>query len=256
MQNAPHYAAITLDIDWAPDFVIDFVAERLVEHQVRATWFVTHPSPAIERLKDQPDLFELGLHPNFLPGSSQGATPEHIIRYCRSIVPEAVSVRTHALVQSTPLLDTLLDKTSVVIDASLFLPHALHLHPVEYWWRQRRLIRVPYFWEDDFEMERPEPCWQPAKLLNQGPGLKIFDFHPIHIYLNSADMEPYRNLKAQVPRLHAVDHGLVERFVQEGPGTQTCFLDLVHYLAASGSQRLCDLVGPLLRTSKPPGTNA
>lgn len=33
---------ITLDIDWAPDFVIDAVAEQLVQAGVWATWFVTH----------------------------------------------------------------------------------------------------------------------------------------------------------------------------------------------------------------------
>ena len=63
---------LTLDTDWAPDFVIDFVAKQLVAYQVRATWFVTHASPAVERLSQHSDLFELGIHPNFLPGSTHG----------------------------------------------------------------------------------------------------------------------------------------------------------------------------------------
>ena len=28
---------ITLDVDWAPDYMIDFVAERLERHSVRST---------------------------------------------------------------------------------------------------------------------------------------------------------------------------------------------------------------------------
>ena len=52
--NAP---VLTLDVDWAPDWVIDEVSAILVEKRVRATWFVTHGSPAIERLKDYPGLF-------------------------------------------------------------------------------------------------------------------------------------------------------------------------------------------------------
>ena len=48
--------ALTLDVDWAPDFMIDFAAEILVEHGVRATWFVTHDSPALTRLRAQPIL--------------------------------------------------------------------------------------------------------------------------------------------------------------------------------------------------------
>ncbi len=68
-------AAITLDVDWAPDFMIDAAAQALVDREVKATWFVTHASPAVERLREHPDLFELGIHPNFLAGSSHGATP-------------------------------------------------------------------------------------------------------------------------------------------------------------------------------------
>ncbi len=41
---------LTVDVDWAPDFTIDFVAEQLIAHKVQATWFVTHWSPAIARL--------------------------------------------------------------------------------------------------------------------------------------------------------------------------------------------------------------
>src|SRR5215467_8520985 len=95
---------LTFDIDWAPDFMIDHVAGILVEARVRATWFVTHSSDAIDRLREHPDLFELGIHPNFLPGSSHGSSPQEVLQTCMTIVPEAQSFRTHSLVQSTPLL--------------------------------------------------------------------------------------------------------------------------------------------------------
>src|SRR5260370_36233031 len=73
---------LTLDIDWAPDFVIDHVAQRLIEHQVCATWFVTHASPAVDRLRRRPDLFELGIHPNFFPGSTQSQEPRQDLKFC------------------------------------------------------------------------------------------------------------------------------------------------------------------------------
>ena len=57
---------LTLDMDWAPDCAIDFVSEELVSREVRATWFVTHASPAVHRLREHPELFELGIHPNNL----------------------------------------------------------------------------------------------------------------------------------------------------------------------------------------------
>ena len=46
-----------------PDFMIDAVADALRASSVKSTWFVTHPSAAIERLSRRHDLFELGIHP-------------------------------------------------------------------------------------------------------------------------------------------------------------------------------------------------
>lgn len=40
---------ITIDVDWAPDFAIDPVANALLDAGVSATWFITHASPAIVR---------------------------------------------------------------------------------------------------------------------------------------------------------------------------------------------------------------
>lgn len=130
---------LTLDVDWAPDFMIDNVAERLVSQGVNATWFVTHESPAIDRLRRHPGLFELGIHPNFSRGSTHGATPEAVLRSCLSLVPDAVSMRTHALIQSSPLLVQVRASTSIRIDVSMFLPHHANLQPVSLWMDGRAL---------------------------------------------------------------------------------------------------------------------
>ena len=228
---------LTLDVDWAPDFVIDFVAGQLISRGVRATWFVTHLSPAIIRLREHRELFELGVHPNFLPGSAHGDTPKAILRHCMTLLPEAISVRTHALVQSTPLIEQILTQTPIRVDVSLFLPRAPFLRPVEYQRRGRTLLRVPYYWEDDFEMERLEPWWRLAPLLAIGDGLKVFDFHPIHIYLNSADLGPYRLLKSRVPRLPEATPREANACVQKGEGAQTLFAQVIDHLAESGGSR-------------------
>ena len=78
---------ITLDIDWAPEVVIDWMAQVLIDANVRATWFVTHESQAVNRLRRRSDLFESGIHPNFMAGSSHGATPIAVLRHCLDLVP-------------------------------------------------------------------------------------------------------------------------------------------------------------------------
>ena len=224
--------ALTLDLDWAPDFAIDFVAERLIIRQVRATWFVTHLSPAIERLRRYPELFELGIHPNFLPGSTHGDTPEAVLRHCVALVPEATSMRTHALFQSSPLLEQIVIQTAITTDVSLFLPYMPSLMPVEYQWRGRTLLRIPFYWEDCFEMGRTVPSWHLSPLLAAGKGLKVFSFHPVHVYLNSSEIEIYRALKKHIYRQSEVTQAEMNSYVQTGKGARMLFMELIEHITS------------------------
>lgn len=233
-------AAITLDVDWAPDFMIDAAAEALLAREVRATWFVTHASPAIDRLRERPDLFELGIHPSFLDGSTHGATPADVVAHCAALVPEARAVRTHCLLQSTPLHDALIRGSAVEVDVSLFLPGASGLEPVVQWSPAGRLVRLPYVWQDNMEMHAPEPRWHTSAVLD-APGLRIFDFHPVHVWLNSRRFEPYERLKRAGPLAEAAEVDAA-RFRGGGPGAMTAFLDLADRLAAGGGgARISDL---------------
>jgi hypothetical protein len=223
---------LTLDTDWAPDFMIDYVAHILMEKQICATWFVTHQSPAIGRLRQYPHLFELGIHPNFLPNSTQGTTPGQVLRYCMDLVPDATSLRTHSLVQSTPLITQIIDETPIVTDVSLFIPYGTFLQPVKYQLRNRCLLRIPYFWADDYEMEQEKPNWKKSLQMTFDNGLHVFGFHPVHIYLNSPSMHNYYAMRYQLPHL---SEGQITEFIHSGEGTRTLFLDLVMYLSNQNS---------------------
>jgi hypothetical protein len=243
MSQSPARVAITVDIDWAPDFMIRAMAERLAAARVRATWFVTHPTPALELLREHSALFELGIHPNFLPGSTQGESPGQVLAHCLELVPEARSMRTHCLVQSTPLLDLVAAETDVAVDVSLFLPHASGLEAVEHHSQSGELLRLPYFWEDDLEMARPQPAWDPDRLLANGDGLKIFDFHPVHVFLNTETMARYEALKAQSPDFTRLDRARADAAVHSGTGAGTMFERLVTALSRDGGgHRIADLV--------------
>ncbi len=190
---------LTLDIDWAPDFVIDRVAKTLIENQVKATWFVTHKSDALERLQERTDLFELGIHPNMLLGSTHGKTEDEVLTHVKSIVPNAVSMRTHGLYQTTNWLSKAAGEYGILIDVSLFLPRADHLLPHRIKWNGASMWRILYFWEDDFEMFEDIPIWSVSDERLKGNGLKIFDFHPIRVALNTERFERYEHLKSIRP---------------------------------------------------------
>ena len=110
---------ITLDIDWASDFIIQKVDEMLKEKGVKATWFVTHNSAYLDNLSKNKN-YELGIHPNFLPNTTQGKTPKEILEKLKKIVPNAVSIRSHALHQNSHLL-SLYKNHGIKFDSSIFL---------------------------------------------------------------------------------------------------------------------------------------
>jgi hypothetical protein len=226
--------AVTLDVDWAPDYAIDFVAARLLRYGVAATWFVTHASDATERLRQRSDLFELGIHPNFLPGSTHGEQPADVLAHCMSLVPEARTMRTHGLVQSSALLGLVRASTPIAVDVSLFLPHARHLTTLHYPLEAGSLLRIPFIWEDDAEMYREQPDWRTASVARSADGLAVFCFHPIHVYLNSPDMQSYRTLAG----------GNEQRALElrhDGEGAGTAFVELLEALGGARGATIGEL---------------
>lgn len=209
---------LTLDIDWACDEVLADCIDLVEEAAAPATWFVTHNTPLLHRLRAN-DNFELGIHPNFNPlfeGNGKGA--EQVIDEILAIAPEAVSVRSHSMVQSSRLLE-LFRRKGLRFDCNHFIPEqsGIILKPWRLW---NGMIKVPHFWEDD------AACIYDAgaavRDLVRRDGLKVFDFHPIHVFLNTEDLARYDQTRG----LHDTAIKLVtHRF--SGMGTRTQFLDLL-----------------------------
>lgn len=235
--NGTGDVCITLDIDWAPDFVIDEIADVLVRANVRATWFVTHASPAVARLAARRGLFELGIHPNFLAGSTHGRTTRDVLKHCLELVPDATCMRTHSLVQSSGILATVIEETPIRADLSLFLPDAPVAAPIRYWHLRRFIDRIPYTWEDDAEMQRPSPRWSLANLRPPERGPWVLDFHPIHVHLNACELSPYQRLKERSPDLKAATPADSADLIRSGRGPGTLFREVVNQFARSGRSR-------------------
>ncbi|MFC1577151.1 hypothetical protein ACFL3N_02290 [Candidatus Omnitrophota bacterium] len=235
---------ITLDIDWAPDFIIDEVAEMLISKSIKATFFITHRSAAIDRLRGCPELFELGIHPNFYTGSSHGKTEDEVMTAAKELVPDAISMRTHGLYQNSRFLKKAVTAFGIKVDVSLYLPdmpcikpHMLDLGDAG----GHRLLRVPFFWEDDIALLSKDPAWSVEARRLKRPGLKIFNFHPFHIALNSCDIKRYSDIKSgcDLPRLGP---DRIERLINRGQGARTVFLQLIKRLSLeNGGKRIKDI---------------
>ena len=233
---------LTIDIDWAPHYVVEPMINDLVEAGVKATWFATHEGETLSRLALFPDLFEIGIHPNFLPGSTHGSTDSEILDRLLEMVPEAVSVRSHASVFSGRLLHLLASRPQLTIEATTFLPGMHHVKPFRHRIGGRHLWRIPYVWADDHALEDPTRRWALDAVFSM-PGLKVVSFHPIHVFLNTDDYSHYQRFKELFPHLSDDDEADVSRLVRQGEGASTAFRRVVRHLAERSPQkRLCDLV--------------
>ncbi|MGI8544099.1 MAG: hypothetical protein ACR2MD_11585 [Aridibacter sp.] len=231
---------ITLDIDWAPDWAIDSTAQILIEKNVKATWFVTHRSEAVDRLRERSDLFELGIHPNLLGGSTHGKTEDEVLTHIKEIVPEAVSMRTHGLYQSTSFLIKASVKYEILADVSLFLPRSANLVSHQVKWNGAKLRRIPYFWEDDSEMFEEDPIWDLSDNRINVMGLRIFDFHPIHIALNTKQFSDYENIK-QIKPVQDWTPEFIRDYTNKGKGPKQMFCQIADELSNKG-RKIKDLI--------------
>ena len=192
---------LTFDIDWADDEVLEYSIELVEQADVSATWFVTHKTKLLERLKENPK-FELGIHPNFnylLDGKSNtGRNAKEVIQRCMDIVPDAKSVRSHSMAQSTGLL-SIFKECGLIYDTNHFIPcHSnINLKPWKLW---NELVRIPYKWEDDVHILYeaigvPQKDPHEVALNATNKELIVVDFHPIHLFLNTESMNRYERTR-------------------------------------------------------------
>ena len=226
--------AITFDTDWAPDWMMNEIASILISNEVKSTWFVTHDSPFLTVLREKPSLFEIGIHPNCFPGSTQGSNEDEILANLKKSAPEAISMRTHGLYQSTNFLVKAATKYGIKIDASLFLPRMDYITPHLLAWHDAMLYRVPFFWSDDLECFQENPLFRFSLSKFNGAGLKIFNFHPIHIMLNTARFKTYEKLKSLNLSPNQCTKDVIDKHKWRGDGPKRLFMDLIEYLRPGG----------------------
>jgi len=231
---------LTFDVDWAPDSSIEVVRSILAESDVTATFFATHKSHLIEELIS--DGHEIGLHPNFLESTTQGANPVDVVSNLLDLFPEARIIRTHSLVQSSPLLYEIF-KTfpQLKLDMSLFAHRFSHVGRVSWNHKEVSFDRINFNWEDDAAFFDQNFDWGAFYF----PGdISIYNFHPIHVHLNSRGLSNYEKLKERlrVP-LNLVEAGLIAEFTGDEPGTRDFLKALLRSAATplSLEELLCEL---------------
>jgi len=217
--------SITADQDWAPDWALSKTLELVDANRVPLHLFATNDSASLHRRL--PPQTTLGIHPNFLPGSTHGVDADAVIESCLAVVPGATTFRSHAFFDSTPVLRNLAAR-GFTADSNLLAFLQPGLVPIVL--GAAGLLRFPVFFEDDvfLELGGPELELRQCTELLRTPGLKIFNVHPSLVALNAPSVAYY---DAQRPALF---DSLGAPLTHGGRGVATLLEELVASVRDSG----------------------
>jgi hypothetical protein len=176
--------------DWAPDEVIADTLALFEKYSVKCTFFSTHHSEVLALSNKR--LFEVAVHPDFSPVFNRNSDKSFydILDDILDIHPNAKGVRTHHLIESIDLLQRYSEKR-LTYESSLFLPYYDNLKPFTLW---NGLIRIPFNWEDDVHWSYGY-SFDTMEFDEKENELHVFNFHPIHIYLNTENKYRYSEAK-------------------------------------------------------------
>ena len=229
-------AYLTFDIDWAPEFAIDDLTELLTATRVPVTVFHTHRTGAAERLLKRPNT-ETAVHPNFLDAPDPAVRLKEVL----TAFPAAKGVRNHRLYYHSGLLGVF-HKAGIeyLSNDLLFLQEALQ--PLYDW---SGLVRLPIYWEDDVQSIYFGDRYDLAVLNLARKGMKVFNFHPIHLFLNTRDVREYRAVKSQLK-----EERDARKHQKSGRGIRTLFLELLREIEKSGTKTLGEAARDFRRAKK------
>lgn len=220
---------LTTDIEWSPEWAIRDLFALADAYDAPLTPFVTHRSDYLwQRFKGSTLAPTVGVHPNFLPGSTHGGTVPDVIAHVTALWPEARSFRSHCFYSETRMDRQLADR-GFRYDSNLLAFLQPGLLPLR---TATRIVRFPVFWEDDVHSGFALP-WSVEAIEDElrAPGLKIFNVHPLRVALNVPD-----------ERFHEAHRPLWERADldpaderHDGAGTRTFLEALLAYARAMGT---------------------
>lgn len=218
---------LTSDVDWASEHCIAHFLDLAGDYGVVPTLFVTHASPTLFAAAAA-GRCELGIHPNFLPNSSHGATPDDVIRHVLELVPDPVAVRAHAYVDGTAIA-LALRRHGLRVDSSLCCHLQERLPALRHW---AGLLRLPVFFEDDVHWLRGGAWdWATVRPRFLTPGLKVLNFHPFFVALNIPTQEAYERAKPHIPTLDAATAATLRH---DGAGCESFLREAIEGVLAAG----------------------
>lgn len=186
---------LTMDIDWASEYAIEQALALFEKRNLPVTVFVTHKSKVIDQALEQKKI-KCGIHPNFMPDSSQGGTYKEVVDFCFDLLPQARLFRAHRYYDGNDPMEVLTDH-GIVCESNIctlmdVVPPFLH---------RSQTVSFPIFWEDGAYLYNYDTFdYEAFRQRFMGPGLKVINMHPMHLMLNTPYFKYTREIKDSLTR--------------------------------------------------------
>jgi hypothetical protein len=193
--------SITVDLEWSPDKIIQDTINLLDQRDISATLFSTHNDGV------SASNHERAIHPNFYNNNGEKSALEELSK----LYPGSKGIRSHGLYIHSKLREHYPDSIAYESNYIRYLQNDINPH-----WMAGNIVQFPIYFMDDMWL-RSRSCennQQPldrSTLLNGG-GLKVFGFHPIHIYLNTSSIEEYNNQKQNYDSPEKIHDARTDRY--------------------------------------------
>lgn len=187
---------LTFDMDWASDEVLRDFYDLICELDVCGTIHVTHSTNLLDIFQRDGKL-ELGIHPNYnmlLDGGEEGRSYEEVISDIHEIVPNAVTVRSHSLTTSSRI-EFKCKEYGLKYDLNMLYPPQ-NGDCIRCYKNVSGLYKIPFIYEDDIWLMSGEKKSASYYLSDDFLAPRVFNFHPIHIFLNSESIDRYEKARS------------------------------------------------------------
>ncbi|TND05925.1 MAG: hypothetical protein FD123_3616 [Bacteroidetes bacterium] len=173
----------TMDTDWACDEILEYALAVFQEYNMAITLFMTNKTGA--RINEK---HEIAIHPNFVSLEFEKHIAERLDDF-----PDAKGCRSHSLF-FTERFRPIFAKYKIEYQSNSMMYKQVGINP---FYISPTTIEIPLYWMDNFciEMEGEYPAYRVDQLNLESPGLKVINFHPIHLFLNTASMNEYADAK-------------------------------------------------------------
>ena len=219
---------LTFDVDWASEEALIYLYSIIKKSDFKSTFFLTHESKFLLELIDKEHI-DSGIHPNFLQDSSHGSSYVEVIDYCTKLLPKAESFRCHRYYDGNDIAEMFVEK-GYKYDSNV----CTLLERVDPFVHRSGLIRFPIFFEDGAYLLHKQNLnfKEVGRRLFYKKGLMILNIHPMHMVLNSPDLNYMRKIKDRLTReeWNNLDHTLLEKISYKGFGIRDFIIELFEFI--------------------------